>query len=123
MGPPPRAQPDRGTHDQPVGPCNRMQAPIVAAAHPWHDCTVIETDNELGAELYAAAYSPHQANDMRAIGFYRHEIGNGGNSIRRYDSDFEYQRLAAIGQRSFGRRINGRDQPAAILRAAEKICE
>src|SRR5262249_9901849 len=100
-----------------------MQASIVAAAHPWHNCTIIETDNELRAELYAAAYSPYQADKMRAMIFHRHEIGNGGNSVRRFDSGFEDQRMAAIGPGDFGCGISWRYRPSAILRTAEKICE
>jgi hypothetical protein len=96
MSPASRAKSYRRAQDQAVGSRDRPQTSVVVPAHPWHDRTVTETDNELGAQFEAAAYAAHQADKMRALDFRGHEIGDDGDAAGRLNRGFENQCMAAI---------------------------
>ena len=123
MGPAVRAKSYRRAQDQAIGTRDRLQTSIVEAAHPGHDRTIVETDNELGAELDAAADAAHKTHKMRARRSRRHEVDDDSDPISGLDRGVENQSMAAIVSRDLGTGVRRRDQPAAVILGAQEIGE
>ncbi|MGH8515287.1 MAG: hypothetical protein ACREV8_15375, partial [Gammaproteobacteria bacterium] len=80
MSPAFRAKPYWRAQDHAVGTSDCLQTSVVAAAYPRHDRTIIETDDELGAQSHVPAYAAHETNEMGARRACRHKIGHDGDA-------------------------------------------
>src|ERR1019366_9028052 len=96
MSPALRAKSYGRAQDQAIRTRDSLQTSIVAAAHPGHDRTIVETDDELGTQLDAAAYAAHETHKLVGWHLRRHEIAHDGDPIGSLDRGFENQSMAAI---------------------------
>ena len=90
---------------------------------PGHDGTVIESDPELHAQTDPAAQALDNAHDIPALAREGHEVDDANASFLGVEFGFEHEAVAAVPAPYPARSGDGSQQPASVLRPAEKCGE
>ena len=97
-------------------------SPSETPADPGDAAPVIEAQNDFGAHAHAPGIAANEADhiDLPVHLGRRHEIEDGNATAVGLEPGFENAGFTAITTRAFVRRLDRRDQPTAVLRAAEQ---
>ena len=111
---------DGGAQNGAVGAGHRAQCSLVEAGDPGNDRAVVEAQDELGAHRDLAALADHEAHDVGRLAAQRHEVEHADDAVLRLVRRLEHERVLAVGARRLRVPIDGPEQPAPVLRPAQK---